>query len=96
MVSWNSFNLYSFKFIQEEGLVIKLIQGLASISKEAIWQNQIVKQSTGQAMAILGLINGMGGKEEMVTDKRDLREKANKSKCGPCLDVDLNKQTKKR
>lgn len=46
-------------------------------------------------MAILGLINGMGGKEEMVTDKRDLREKANKSKCGPCLDVDLNKQTKK-
>lgn len=85
MVSWNSFNLYSFKFIQEEGLVIKLIQGLASISKEAIWQNQIVEQSTGQAMAILGLINGMGGKEEMVTDKRDLREKENKSKCGPCF-----------
>lgn len=36
-------------------------------------------------MAILGLINGMGGKEEMVTDKRDLREKENKSKCGPCF-----------
>ena len=46
-------------------------------------------------MPILGLINGMGGKEEMVIDKRDIREKANKPKYGPCLDVDLNKQTKK-
>ena len=57
-----------------------------------IRQIHIVRYSAGQEMLYLKLINDMGEKEEMVINKRFLRDKKINATCEHCLELHLRMQ----